>query len=82
MQIPFVGFQPIRTSEHMAATGIFFLVIAVGFFRYLQSMMTKADVKYLTIVFAIVAGSLVYGVVVYLTYKGLIAPWSGRYVNT
>lgn len=23
MQIPFVGFQPIRTSEHMAAAGIF-----------------------------------------------------------
>ena len=22
MQIPFVGFQPIRTSEHMAASGI------------------------------------------------------------
>lgn len=24
MQIPFVGFQPIRTSEHMAATGELF----------------------------------------------------------
>lgn len=25
MQVPFVGFQPIRTSEHMAAAGLFFL---------------------------------------------------------
>lgn len=24
MQIPFVGFQPIRTSEHMAASGLFY----------------------------------------------------------
>ena len=23
MQVPFVGFQPIRTSEHMAAAGLF-----------------------------------------------------------
>ena len=23
MQVPFVGFQPIRTSEHMAAAGFF-----------------------------------------------------------
>ena len=22
MQVPFVGFQPIRTSEHMAAAGV------------------------------------------------------------
>jgi dolichyl-diphosphooligosaccharide--protein glycosyltransferase len=26
MQIPFVGLQPIRTSEHMAAAGIFGLL--------------------------------------------------------
>ena len=25
MQIPFVGFQPIRTSEHMAAAGVVFI---------------------------------------------------------
>lgn len=27
MQIPFVGFQPIRTSEHMAASGKIMLII-------------------------------------------------------
>lgn len=26
MQIPFVGFQPIRTSEHMAAAGVYMCV--------------------------------------------------------
>jgi dolichyl-diphosphooligosaccharide---protein glycosyltransferase len=30
MQIPFVGFQPIRTSEHMAAAGVFALLNAYG----------------------------------------------------
>lgn len=26
MQVPFVGFQPVKTSEHMAAFGVFGLV--------------------------------------------------------
>lgn len=26
MQVPFVGFQPVRTSEHMAAAGVFVLL--------------------------------------------------------
>lgn len=26
MQIPFVGFQPVKTSEHMAAAGVFGLL--------------------------------------------------------
>lgn len=31
MQVPFVGFQPIRTSEHMAAAGLFPNLIQVCF---------------------------------------------------
>jgi dolichyl-diphosphooligosaccharide--protein glycosyltransferase len=27
MQVPFVGFQPVSTSEHMAALGLYFLFI-------------------------------------------------------
>ena len=37
MQIPFVGFQPIRTSEHMAAAGmknIFFLVKSIWIYDW------------------------------------------------
>lgn len=34
MQIPFVGFQPIRTSEHMAAGGVFALLIVMGTLRF------------------------------------------------
>ena len=26
MQVPFVGFQPLRTSEHMASIGVFALL--------------------------------------------------------
>merc|ERR1719429_393894 len=45
MQIPFVGFQPVRTSEHMASAGVFALLQAVAFFKYMSSVLTKAEFK-------------------------------------
>ncbi|KAI9871419.1 MAG: oligosaccharyl transferase stt3 subunit, partial [Watsoniomyces obsoletus] len=36
MQVPFVGFLPIRSSDHMAPLGIFGLIQLVGFFSYLR----------------------------------------------
>ena len=41
MQIPFVGFQPLRTSEHMAALGVFGLLQIIAFLHYLRSATTK-----------------------------------------
>ncbi|XP_075261195.1 dolichyl-diphosphooligosaccharide--protein glycosyltransferase subunit STT3B-like [Convolutriloba macropyga] len=37
MQVPFVGFQPVRTSEHMAAAGTFLLLQAYAFLAYLKT---------------------------------------------
>ena len=81
MQIPFVGFQPVRTSEHMAAGGVFVLLNAYAFLKYLQSFIPKQDMK---VVFwaslAIIAGAVGSGIVV-LTMTGYIAPWSGRFYS-
>ncbi|XP_070550384.1 dolichyl-diphosphooligosaccharide--protein glycosyltransferase subunit STT3B-like [Ptychodera flava] len=81
MQIPFVGFQPVRTSEHMAAAGTFALIQAYAALKYVQDFLTKQEFKSL-FVFAItsVAG-LVFLAVVYLTYAGYVAPWSGRFYS-
>lgn len=79
MQIPFVGFQPIRTSEHMAASGVFALVMAAGAFNYIQTRITKAEFKFIFIFATLVASSIVLLAVVGLTWAGVIAPWSGRY---
>ena len=46
MQIPFVGFQPVRTSEHMASAGLFALLQAVAVLKYVQNYMSKAELKY------------------------------------
>uniref|UniRef100_A0A8C2C0F6 Dolichyl-diphosphooligosaccharide--protein glycosyltransferase subunit STT3B n=1 Tax=Cyprinus carpio TaxID=7962 RepID=A0A8C2C0F6_CYPCA len=43
MQIPFVGFQPIRTSEHMAAAGVFALLQAYAFLQYLKDRLTRQE---------------------------------------
>lgn len=81
MQIPFVGFQPVRTSEHMASAGVFVLVQAYAFLKYLQTKLSKAQFKiYLLTGSAAVAG-LVFLTVIVLTQMGYIAPWSGRFYS-
>lgn len=81
MQIPFVGFQPVRTSEHMASAGMFVLVQAYAFLKYLQTKLSKAQFKiYLLAGSGAVAG-LVFLSVIVLTQLGYIAPWSGRFYS-
>merc|ERR1711981_1219221 len=45
MQIPFVGFQPVKTSEHMASAGVFALLQAIAALKYLQNYLTKSEFK-------------------------------------
>ncbi len=42
MQVPFVGFQPVRTSEHMAALGVFGLLQLVAFVDLVRSHVPQA----------------------------------------
>ncbi|KAF8790874.1 Dolichyl-diphosphooligosaccharide--protein like [Argiope bruennichi] len=81
MQIPFVGFQPVRTSEHMASAGVFILLNAYAFLKYLQSFMSKSEIKTIFIFAVALIAILVFLGVVLLTYAGYIAPWSGRFYS-
>ncbi|XP_052823584.1 dolichyl-diphosphooligosaccharide--protein glycosyltransferase subunit STT3B [Octopus bimaculoides] len=81
MQIPFVGFQPIRTSEHMAAAGVFALLNAYAALRYIQSVLSKSEFRYFFIISIVAAAGLVFITVVGLTWAGFIAPWSGRFYS-
>ncbi|CAF1010384.1 unnamed protein product [Didymodactylos carnosus] len=82
MQIPFVGFQPVRTSEHMLAAGVFALIQAYGCIDYLYTKIPRAnDLKQLFFGLILAVGALVLFVVVILTYTGYIAPWSGRFYS-
>ncbi|KAA0703550.1 Dolichyl-diphosphooligosaccharide--protein glycosyltransferase subunit STT3B [Triplophysa tibetana] len=81
MQIPFVGFQPIRTSEHMAAAGVFALLQAYSFLQYLKDRLTRQEFQTLFFLGVSLAAGLVFLTVIYLTYTGYIAPWSGRFYS-
>ncbi|XP_059094024.1 dolichyl-diphosphooligosaccharide--protein glycosyltransferase subunit STT3B-like [Tigriopus californicus] len=81
MQIPFVGFQPVKTSEHMAAAGVFALLQAVALLKYLHTFLSKSEFKYFFFLTASVAAAVVFSTVVGLTWMGVIAPWSGRFYS-
>ncbi|XP_013396956.1 dolichyl-diphosphooligosaccharide--protein glycosyltransferase subunit STT3B [Lingula anatina] len=81
MQIPFVGFQPIRTSEHMAAAGVFALLQAYAALQYIQTYMTKTQFRNFFLLALAGAAGLVFLAVIGLTWLGYIAPWSGRFYS-
>lgn len=81
MQVPFVGFQPIRTSEHMAAAGVFALLQGYAFITYLREKLSKKEFFYLFNIAIIGVAGIVFLGVVGLTYAGYIAPWHGRFYS-
>jgi dolichyl-diphosphooligosaccharide--protein glycosyltransferase len=98
MQVPFVGFQPIRTSEHMAALGesyylwwhagltlwwlgVFGLLQIVSFAYLVKSHVSSKQFQTLLSVSVVTIGALGTFGIVGLTYKGYIAPWTGRFYS-
>lgn len=81
MQIPFVGFQPIKTSEHLAAAGMFAVIQALAFLDFFKSRMTNDNFKKLvgfSLLIMFVLGLLI---IMGLTYAGYVAPWTGRFYS-
>ncbi|EIN06208.1 oligosaccharyl transferase STT3 subunit [Punctularia strigosozonata HHB-11173 SS5] len=81
MQVPFVGFQPVRTSEHMAALGVFGLLQIIAFAQLVRSHLSSKQFQNLLLGSVIAAGILGTFAIVGLTYKGWIAPWTGRFYS-
>lgn len=81
MQISFVGFQPVQTSEHMLALGVFGLCQIHSFVDYLRANLTKDNfnVLFKSLVIGI-AGIISVGLAV-LTLSGKVAPWTGRFYS-
>jgi dolichyl-diphosphooligosaccharide---protein glycosyltransferase len=81
MQIPFVGFQPVRTSEHMAALGIFGLLQLVAFTQAIRSLVPSKQFAFLLRWFIVTIFVLAFVALVGLTLTGTIAPWTGRFYS-
>ncbi|RJE21424.1 oligosaccharyl transferase [Aspergillus sclerotialis] len=81
MQIPFVGFLPIRNSDHMSALGVFGLVQLVAFADFVRGFLPgKQFQRLLTSMIIITFGVGLVGLIG-LTVSGVIAPWSGRFYS-
>lgn len=81
MQVPFVGFLPIRTSEHMAALGVFGLLQLIAFVEVVRSLVPGKQFQLLLRSFVVGAFVAAFGVLVVMTTSGFIAPWSGRFYS-
>ncbi|KAL3234806.1 Dolichyl-diphosphooligosaccharide--protein glycosyltransferase subunit STT3 [Nakaseomyces bracarensis] len=81
MQIPFVGFLPIRSNDHMAALGVFGLIQLVAFGNFVKSKVNEEKFKVLA--FVSMATIILIGILglFLMTYLGLIAPWTGRFYS-
>ncbi|KXT00691.1 hypothetical protein AC578_8252 [Pseudocercospora eumusae] len=81
MQIPFVGFLPVRSSDHMAALGVFGLVQLVGIAEWIRPQLKSKQFQTLLLTSVLVIFLVAFGGLVLLTVSGVIAPWSGRFYS-
>jgi len=81
MQIAFVGFQPVQSSEHMLAFGVFGLCQLHAFADYIRSRLTAEQFEVLFRSVLMAAGGLALTAMGILTVTGKIAPWTGRFYS-
>lgn len=81
MQISFVGFQPVQSSEHMLALGVFGLCQLHAFIDYTKSRVSPEDfaILFKSVVAIIVGGGMLAAGIA--TYFGKISPWTGRFYS-
>ncbi|TIB75931.1 STT3 subunit of Oligosaccharyl transferase [Wallemia mellicola] len=82
MQVPFVGFNPVGTADHMAALGVFGLLQLVAFTTLVHSHLPSKQQFETLLKATLIAGSAL-GIVgmAFASQKGIIAPWTGRFYS-
>lgn len=81
MQIPFVGFLPIRSNDHMAGLGVFGLIQLIALGAYVRSNVPSSQFKSFFTVSIILVVVLGVAGLFALTAAGWIAPWTGRFYS-
>ncbi|XP_055631193.1 dolichyl-diphosphooligosaccharide--protein glycosyltransferase subunit STT3A [Toxorhynchites rutilus septentrionalis] len=81
MQISFVGFQPVQSSEHMLAFGVFGLCQLHAFVDYVRSRVSNEhfEILFNALVVTIATTTVLLGLI--LTFTGKISPWTGRFYS-
>jgi dolichyl-diphosphooligosaccharide--protein glycosyltransferase len=81
MQISFVGFQPVQSSEHMLAFGTFGLCQIYAGVEYIRSKLSKEQFEVLFKSLAITFASILAVIAAILSFSGKISPWTGRFYS-
>jgi dolichyl-diphosphooligosaccharide--protein glycosyltransferase len=81
MQVPFVGFLPLLTSEHMGPLGVFGLLQLVAFVTLVKSLVPDRQFRILFKSFLALGIALAVGGLWFMTRSGKIAPWTGRFYS-
>ncbi|OCF61588.1 dolichyl-diphosphooligosaccharide-protein glycosyltransferase [Kwoniella mangroviensis CBS 10435] len=81
MQVPFVEFLPIRTSEHMAALGVFGLLQLIAFVEIVRRLVPGKQFQLLLRAFVVLVFVISFAALVVLTFSGWIAPFAGRFYS-
>ncbi|KAM0752014.1 Oligosaccharyl transferase STT3 subunit [Meredithblackwellia eburnea MCA 4105] len=81
MQVPFVGFLPLLTSEHMSSLGVFGLLQIVAFVQLVKSHVPPKQFKSLFRGFIAFGVTLAVAGLLFMTKSGKIAPWTGRFYS-
>ena len=81
MNIPFVGFQPVETSEHMAGFGVFGLIQLAGIHGRISKVYGENTTRkiYIMLILTALFGGL--AILVTLVSMGVIAPFTGRFYS-
>uniref|UniRef100_A0A182N1A4 Dolichyl-diphosphooligosaccharide--protein glycosyltransferase subunit STT3A n=1 Tax=Anopheles dirus TaxID=7168 RepID=A0A182N1A4_9DIPT len=81
MQISFVGFQPVQSSEHMLAFGVFGLCQLHAFVDYVRSAVPRDHFDTLFQALIVTIASIAALIGLALTVTGKISPWTGRFYS-
>lgn len=81
MQITFVGFLPVLSSEHMGALGVFGLCQLYAFAQYIQSKTTQERFRQLLRFSVSTIGFAIFIAATAFYFSGKIAPWTGRFYS-
>lgn len=79
MQITFVGFQAVQSSEHMAAFGVFGLLQIVAFLGWVRSLLSPESFKRFYRITLLALFGLLLLAFLAATITGYISPWTGRF---
>ncbi|GAA5968720.1 hypothetical protein JCM21900_000448 [Sporobolomyces salmonicolor] len=81
MQVPFVGFLPLFTSEHMSSLGVFGLLQIIAFVSLVKSLVPPRQFTILFRSALALGAALAVGALWFMTKSGKIAPWTGRFYS-